>query len=150
MAIGEVLGDTADALRGYLADLFEGLRRVAGDIGTVAGRVYSTTPGKIVAVGGAAGLGAGLLGAGIGAGIHGFEIGEYGGNPLNPFDFYSYVPYSPYAPPSERESPQKFIETTSLGAFFNPLVLTIIQDVLFSTIFLAHRNALSLSVSTSS
>ena len=128
MVIGEVLGDTADALRGYLADLFEGLRSV-----------YSTTPGKILAIGGAAGLGAGLLGTGIGAGIHGFEVGEYGGNPLNPFQYISYVPYSPYAPPNERENPQKFIETTSLGAFFNPLVLTIIIVLIIVIIFLIMR-----------
>ena len=136
MAIGELLGDTADAIRRYLADLYGGLRRVAGDIGTAAGRIYSTTPGKILAIGGAAGLGAGLLGAGIGAGIHSFEVGEYGGNPINPFEYFSYVPYSPYAPPNEREPPQKFIETTSLGAFFNPLVLTIIIVLIIVIIFL--------------
>ncbi len=136
MAIGEVLGDTADELRGYLSQLYSGLRRVAGDVGYGLGRVYSTTPGKIIALGGAAGLGAGLLGAGIGAGIHGFEVGEYGGNPLNPFDYYSYVPYSPYAPSGERESPQKFLETTSLGAFFNPLVITIIIVLIIVIIFL--------------
>jgi hypothetical protein len=136
MALGEVLGDTADALRGYLAQLYTGLRRVAGDIGYGLGRVYSTTPGKILAIGGAAGLGAGLLGAGIGAGIHGFEVGEYGGNPINPFDYYSYVPYSPYSPPPQQEPPQKFIETTSLGAFFNPLVITIIIILIIVIVFL--------------
>jgi len=136
MAIGELLGDTADALRGYLADLYGGLRRVAGDIGTAAGRIYRTTPGKILALGAAAGLGAGLLGAGIGAGIHGFEVGEYGGNPLNPFDYYSYVPFSPYAPANERESPQKFIATTSLGALFNPVIITIIVILIIVIIFL--------------
>ncbi|ADF27746.1 hypothetical protein STIV2_C141 [Sulfolobus turreted icosahedral virus 2] len=136
MALGDVIGDTADALRRYLSDLYTGLRRVAGDIGTAAGRIYSTTPGKVLAIGGAAGLGAGLLGAGLGAGIHGFEVGEYGGNPLNPFQFYSYVPYSPYAPPPEREPPQKFIETTSLGAIFNPLVIAIIAILIIIIIFL--------------
>ena len=147
MATGELLGDTADELRGYLSNIYSGLRGVAGDIYgglrrigadvfTAAGRVYSTTPGKILALGAAAGLGAGLLGAGIGAGIHGFEVGEYGGNPLNPFDYYSYVPYSPYAPPNERESPGKFIETTSLGSFFNPLVLTIIIILIIVIVFL--------------
>jgi len=125
MAIGELLGDTADAIRRYLADLYGGLRRV-----------YSTTPGKILAIGGAAGLGAGLLGAGIGAGIHSFEVGEYGGNPINPFEYFSYVPYSPYSPPPQQEPPQKFIETTSLGAFFNPLVLTIIIVLIIVIIFL--------------
>ncbi|AAS89070.1 hypothetical protein B130 [Sulfolobus turreted icosahedral virus 1] len=125
MALGDALGDIADEIRSYLSDLYGGLRRV-----------YSTTPGKILAIGGAAGLGAGLLGAGIGAGIHGFEIGEYGGNPLNPFEYFSYVPYSPYAPPNEREPPQKFIETTSLGAFFNPLVITIIIILIIVIVFL--------------
>jgi len=136
MAIGELLGDTADELRGYLSQLYSGLRRVAGDVGYGLGRVYSTTPGKIIALGGAAGLGAGLLGAGIGAGIHGFEVGEYGGNPLNPFDYYSYVPYSPYAPPPYQEPPQKFIETTSLGAILNPLVITIIIILIVVIVFL--------------
>jgi hypothetical protein len=136
MALGDIIGDTADELRGYLSDLYSGLRRVAGDIGTAVGRIYRTTPGKILALGAAAGLGAGLLGAGIGAGIHGFEVGEYGGNPINPIEYFSYVPYSPYAPPNEREPPQQFIATTSLGAFFNPLVITIIVILIIVIIFL--------------
>ena len=136
MAVGELLGDTADALKRYLAGLYGGLRQIAGDIGYGLGRLYSTTPGKILAIGGAAGLGAGLLGAGIGAGIHGIEVGEYGGNPLNPFYYLGYVPYSPYAPPPQQESPQKFIENTSLGAFFNPLILTIIIILIIVIVFL--------------
>ena len=112
------------------------IRDRAGDIGTAAGRIYSTTPGKLALIGVGAGAGAAALGTGIGAGIHGFETGEYGGNPLNLFDYYSYVPYSPYAPPPYQEPPQKFIETTSLGAFFNPLVLTIIIVLIIVIIFL--------------
>jgi hypothetical protein len=136
MAIGDIIGDTADELRGYLSQLYSGLRRVAGDVGYGLGRVYSTTPGKLALLGVGAGAGAAALGTGIGLGLHGYEIGEYGGNPLNPFEYYSYVPYSPYSPPGERESPQKFIETTSLGAFFNPLVITIIVILIIVIVFL--------------
>ncbi len=136
MALGDELAATADALRKYLADFYGGLRQVVGDIGYGLGKIYSTTPGKILAIGGAAGLGAGLFGAGLGAGIHGIEIGEFGGNPLNPFYYLGYIPYSPYAPPPQNEPPQKFIESTSLGAFFNPLVITIIIILIIVIVFL--------------
>jgi len=136
MAIGELLGDTADELRGYLSQLYSGLRRVARDVGYGLGTIYSTTPGKLALIGVGAGAGAAALGTGIGLGLHGYEVGEYGANPLNPFNYYSYVPYSPYAPPPYQEPPQKFIETTSLGAFLNPLVITIIIILIIVIVFL--------------
>jgi len=136
MAIGELFGETADALRNYLARLYGGLRQVAGDIGYGLGKIYGTTPGKLALLGIGAGAGAAALGTGIGIGLHGYEIGEFGGNPLNPFYYFGYIPYSPYAPPPQQESPQKFIENTSIGAFFNPLILTIIIILIIVIVFL--------------
>jgi ABC-type transport system involved in multi-copper enzyme maturation permease subunit len=125
MAIGEIFDDTSKAIKNYLLNLYNALSRI-----------YNTTPGKILTIGGAAGLGAALLGTGLGAGIHGFEVGEFGGNPLNPFYYFGYIPYSPYAPPNQQESPQKFLENSSLGAIFNPLILTIIIVLIIIIIFL--------------
>ena len=127
MAVGEELAATADALRKYLAGLYGGLRQIGGDVAYGLGKIYSTTPGKILAIGGAAGLG---------AGIHGVEVGEFGGNPINPFYYFGYIPYSPYSPPPQNEPPQKFIQNTSLGAFFNPLILTIIIILIIVIVFL--------------
>jgi hypothetical protein len=136
MALGEELAATADALKRYLAQLYGGLRQIAGDIGYGLGRIYGTTPGKLALLGVGAGAGAAALGTGIGIGLHGYEIGEFGGNPLNPLYYLGYIPYSPYAPPPQNEPPQKFIESTSLGAFFNPLVLTIIIVLIIVIVFL--------------
>jgi hypothetical protein len=136
MALGDELAATADALRKYLADFYGGLRQVAGDIGYGLGKIYGTTPGKLALLGIGAGAGAAALGTGIGIGLHGYEIGEFGGNPLNPFYYLGYVPYSPYAPPPQNEPPQKFIESSSLGAFFNPLILTIIIILIIVIVFL--------------
>jgi len=136
MAVGELFGETADALRNHLSYLYRGLRQVAGDIGYGLGKIYGTTPGKLALLGIGAGAGAAALGTGIGIGLHGYEIGEFGGNPLNPFYYYGYIPYSPYAPPPQQESPQKFIQNTSLGAFFNPLIITIIIILIIVIVFL--------------
>jgi hypothetical protein len=136
MALGDELAVTADMFRKYLADFYGGLRRIGGDLFLAGQKIYSTVPGKILTIGGAAGVGAGLLGAGLGAGIHGIEIGEFGGNPLNPIDYLSYIPYSPYAPAPYQEPPQRFLESSSLGAFFNPLILTIIIILIIIIIFL--------------